>query len=271
MEIVNKEISFEDQKAIQIEILKFIHSFCQEHDINYFLVGGSLIGAIRHHGYIPWDDDVDIGLLRNDYTKLIEELEKEKCDRFKILCLENDRKYYLPYAKMVDTRTILQEDVYGVCPLGVGIDIFPFDYLNCSYEIARKELESDSFIEKMIHFRSIKLSTQRSMAKNLATIVLRVICPLSFRFKGIYRMKRLSKIMSFNQEKYVACLVGSYGAREVCDAQCFEKQIDAEFENMMLKVPIGYDKYLRSIYGDYMKLPPEEKRVTHHSNKAYWR
>lgn len=123
-----KEITKIDElKFISYNILKFVADFCEINNIKYYLFAGTLLGAIRHEGFIPWDDDIDIAIPRDDYEKFIIEFDRNNDVNYKVLSIENSNKYYLPYAKVIDNRTLLFEDGKESMPIGVFIDIFPLD------------------------------------------------------------------------------------------------------------------------------------------------
>lgn len=121
-------ISFEEHKKIQLSILRDIDVFCQKNQIKYFLAFGTLLGAIRHKGFIPWDDDIDIAMPRPDYNKFILSF-NGMVDNLKVLAPEIDLDYYAPYANVYDTRTVLEEKgtSHLKFEIGVKIDVFPID------------------------------------------------------------------------------------------------------------------------------------------------
>ena len=134
-----KEIEIEELKRIQIGILKHLDAFCKENNLTYFMCGGTLLGAVRHKGFIPWDDDIDIMMKREDYDKLIALYPKNDNSNFKLFSYELDKSFPYPFAKMDDCRTIFEEEINDSYKIGVNIDIFPIDYitedLNCQHSI----------------------------------------------------------------------------------------------------------------------------------------
>ena len=124
-----KEIGIEELKRIQIGILKHLDAFCNENNLKYFMCGGTLLGAVRHKGFIPWDDDIDIMMKREDYDKLIELYPKNDNSNFKLFSYELDKSFPYPFAKMDDFRTIFEEEINDSYKIGVNIDIFPIDYI----------------------------------------------------------------------------------------------------------------------------------------------
>ncbi len=267
-----QEISSEQQKQIMLDILIFVDKFCKENGIKYFLAGGTLIGAVRHKGFIPWDDDIDIALLREDYNKLLNTFNSISNGKYRLISRKTDKKYYLPYAKIIDTSTVLCENVHGVTEIGVNIDVFPFDYI--SDETAKNYnsiVSKTSLLEKIIAVKSIKLSKQRPFLKNAATVLLRGICPVPFWYSAVLKEKRMQKYAVSNPAKYVANFYGAWGAKEISETKNVLEVMPAEFEGHTFNIPTGYDAWLTNIYGDYMTPPPKEKQISHHDYTVYFK
>ena len=122
-----QEVTTSELKVCLLDVMDEIDSFCREHNIRYFMLGGTMLGSVRHKGYIPWDDDIDIGMFREDYEKFINLYESKK--GYKLFCIEKDPTYYLPFAKLVDPQISLYEDVYRAPEIGAYVDIFQLDYV----------------------------------------------------------------------------------------------------------------------------------------------
>lgn len=266
----NTPISLTEKKLLMLEMLDEIDQFCRENQLTYFLVGGTLLGAIRHKGYIPWDDDIDIGLPRDDYNKLIHSFISPS-GNVKIINVDNYDHYRWPSAKAIDTRTKLIELGDEKSAIGVFIDIFPFDGVKGNYETIKKQALRSSKWQYLLALKRLKIDPRRSIAKNLIIVIGRVtkVFPDYYLINKINSIENISK--PFSECEYICNFSGAWGIREITKASNFIETIDAEFEGKTYKIPIGYDDYLKTVYGDYMKLPPVEKRVTHHSSEAYWR
>ena len=263
-----EKIGLEELKKIQLEILDYVVEFCKKNKINYWLDGGTLLGAIRHKGYIPWDDDIDIGMLRDDYNKFME-LFNKKTKKYKFNCVENNKKFNFPFGKVMDTTTILYEpDERHGHKISVNIDVFVYD--NAPDD--EKELEK-MFKKRNIYntFKSVQISPVATTKKFHITNIIRIPCYYILKIlPSAYFSQRLinnSKKYVNVKTKRVANFTGFYTM--VCDKRVFKSFIDVEFEGKKYKAPVGYDEYLKSFYGDYMKLPPEEKRVSTHKFVAY--
>lgn len=266
-----EKISLEKIKEIQLEILKYIKGICEEHNIKYFLCGGTLLGAVRHKGFIPWDDDIDILLPRNDYMRLISLLKDG--DKYRCLSSYYNSDYYYSFAKVVDTDTVLIErEEYPIKDLGVFIDIFPIDGLPEN----KKELKTQ-------FNRVLKYRNRLYFSLMVKCLPASVKWKYGFKYMYWFLMKiigwkrwlkiieRLGTMYKYADSDKVACIVSGYGLKEIMNKSVFEKVIFLEFEGEKFPAPIGYNEYLTSLYGDYMKLPPIEKRVSHHKFEAFFK
>lgn len=252
-------------KEIQLNILKEFANFCEENDINYWLDSGTLIGAVRHKGYIPWDDDIDVGMLRPDYDKFAQIYnENRKNTRYIFKSYEIDNDFSFPHGKMLDTKTVLNEpDI----KMSVNIDVFVYD----------NAPDNNKEVYKMYKRRDIyrKLhSAQILKHKPKGNIIRRVIGYILHYVLRNFEKNYFCKKMVNNSKKYAndkTLRVGNFTSftKFTCDKKVFDSFIDGEFEGCIFKIPVGYDEWLTEYYGDYMTLPPLEKRVSHHEFKAY--
>lgn len=272
---MKKEINLEELKKIQFNILIEFDKVCREKGFRYSLGGGTLLGAVRHKGYIPWDDDIDVMMPRPDYNRfvnycLINELP------FKIVCWESNQSCVDLSARIYDPNTILNETnmAKGMADIGVNIDIFPIDGLGNTYRQAQKTFKSTSFKRNMLVAAQWK-KFQRSKTHAWCYEPIRFI---AFLFSRLINKKRtFKKILrkyekiDFDEVSYAAAVGGSYREKEILPKEVFTEYIELPFEDFHFKAIAQYDKYLSSIYGDYMKLPPEEKRISHHTFKAYYK
>lgn len=265
-------INLSEQKKLALELLIEFDDFCKKNGIQYFLSGGTLLGAIRHKGFIPWDDDIDVCMLREDYEKFIEKYQPSK-EKYKLLSLETSSEYYYPFAKLVNDATILIENGNTEMPLGVYIDIFQLD--NCPGEThaeACKILDSLKFYRWIRNFKIIKFSKGREWYKNLILFVGKVLSILVSRRKIAEVIDKKAKGYQGENCKFVGGLTNNtYGYGEVYERYHLRNTVDVEFEGRIFPAPVDYDFILSSMYGDYMKLPPVEKRVSHHTFKCWYK
>jgi len=266
-----REIGLTELKEIQIDILDFVDDFCKRHHIKYFLTGGTLIGAVRHKGYIPWDDDIDLCMLRDDYDRFLNLFPKESQSKYKIYSNTLGEKYPIPFVKVANIQTLLKEDVIIPSDIGVNIDIFPLDTIPIDKKLQKKLYRKFGLYFGMLQMKEILWSSKRSFHNNLIMIISRYLLkavPYSFILKKINE-----NAVKYKDIDSPLCgdLVWGYGIREITKKENFRDSIDCEFEGKIYPVPVGYDSYLQGVYGNYMMLPPEEKRVSSHNVEAWWR
>lgn len=257
-------------KTIQYEILKVVDKFCVENEITYFMCGGTLIGAIRHEGFIPWDDDIDIMMKRDDYERFIELFAKEK-SYYKVYSHILQKDYPHAYAKVADERTVLLNGINGAIKMGINIDVFPIDDLPNDEKEIKHLVEKSILLNRKLLLKQIKLSKKRSLIKNVIILIGKILySPIS--------VHELLVQLNTNAVKYRGCkgekcadLVAGFGYKEIQDRKNLSKVIKLQFEDAKFMAPIGYDNYLKGMYGDYMILPPIEKQISHHDFVAYWK
>ncbi|NLD47568.1 MAG: LicD family protein [Clostridiaceae bacterium] len=258
------KVNSEQLKEIQLEILNEVHSFCEKNEIKYYLTYGTLLGAIRHKGYIPWDDDIDICMPRPDYEKFAKSFNKNQ-SRYKFVSYEIDKKFLYRYGKVMDTTTRVIEDARINYELGINIDIFPIDGINDDLSLLKKQI----MLRRFIDFKVVKISKRNSFVNNLVLFIGRIIVsPVTVGFL-VNKMITNAKSYSYEEAQKVCCVVMGTKLNKPVPKEYFAERKLVDFENFKFYVPIGYDAYLRSVFGDYMKLPPEDKRATHHLFTAY--
>lgn len=259
-----KTVTIEEQKEIQLNLLQKVADFCEKENLRYFLFGGTLIGAIRHKGFIPWDDDIDIAMPRPDYDKFIMHFNNPQ-HYYQVIDMSNDKKYGFPFAKVHDTRTFVDELQYAKDHFGIYIDIFPLDGVK-----EEKQVIKILRLRKILHTKKANYHKRTLSKKILNTFGKIVLLPFSVHQILTFIDKEARKY-PFGSLPKAGNIVNPYDAREIVNFTCFSDYSLKEFEGKQYRVPIGYDEYLRSIYGDYMQLPPEEKRHSPHVSIAYWK
>ena len=265
-----KEISLAEKKQIMLSIMDEIDAFCTENKLTYFLVGGTLLGAVRHKGFIPWDDDMDIGLPRKDYERLIQSFQS-KSGRVRIEDYRNTPGYIWPIAKAVADDTVMYEQHNRRRPIGVNIDIFPFDGFHGSEAQIRRRVLKVSALKNMLALKHLQPDRQCSFLKNAVTLMGRVLYLIPDRVLIGAIQHASINMADYADCDYVCCFTGSYGMGEINRAENFYTTETGLFEGRLFRIPVGYDSYLTGIYGDYMTPPPIEKQVTHHMAEAYWK
>lgn len=258
-----KKISTDEQKRLLLDMMAFVHDFCKEHAITYYLAYGSLLGAVRHHGFIPWDDDMDIQMKRKDYMRFIS-IFNEASDRYKVVSMYDTKGYYLPFAKIIDTETVLRENIYGAIDLGLGIDIFPLDNAGNDLKYAKKKAKRVVFWHKMSRKRNAKARPDHNLLKKTVISIGNHLISNRLCLHKIDHLVRLDE--NAQNMKYL-----SYDFIEFVESLWYSDRQILEFEGYFFWGPCNYDAVLRNAYGDYMTPPPLEEQVTHHDFSVRWK
>lgn len=262
-----REMTLEELKKAELRILKYIDQVCKKNGIPYYLDGGTLLGAVRHKGFIPWDDDIDIIVPRQHYGRFCKAINEEQTG-FRMVCYENEQNYVLPYGKVCDTQTIIIENTESVLKTnyGVFVDVFPLD----NYPNGR--LERAAFVIKCKYYRSLwGVSAFRKPVHNLRDATLAII---SYRKTPYFYSKKLNGYLSRYgtlKAKFCRDIIAAGSLDKLGKSSWFEESVELRFEDAYFPAPVGYKEYLTMLYGDYMKLPPKEKQVTQHTFKAYYK
>lgn len=260
-----KQLTLPEMHQLLLRMLECIHEYCIANNIRYSLGGGTLLGAIRHKGFIPWDDDVDIMMPRPDYERFLEGFQG-KYEHYVLQHWKNDKDYPLLYAKVYDNRTCL---VGGKYIKGIYVDVFPIDGLPpvrkqkvywCWYRIS-------SLFERIPMMSFGRMSWKQKMFTVITYPIWRFIP--TYKFMGCTE-KYLLKY-PFESSEHAGCTLGNYGMAEFMVSDTFKKYIDVNFERLRLKAIAAYDEYLTKHYGDYMQLPPVEKRKPQHHFTCCWK
>lgn len=260
-----KEIQLNEYKQIELEILKELHAFCEKNNIRYYLAYGTLIGAVRHNGFIPWDDDIDVWMPREDYNRFIK-LYSQTNTNYSIISFPKNQNCWLAWAKMFDNRTrIIENGTRGVDDCGLYIDIFPIDGAGNSEKESAKVNKQNKRA-----FTIIYGNIQKIKIVNLKTFLARLFCSVSSWKRTLRRMILRLESNNMWKTKYCVVAIPMAGYKQVFETRMFEKAIKCKFENEEFWIPACYDEVLRMIYGDYMTLPPESERVPHHNLSAFW-
>lgn len=253
-------------QAKLVEMLAFFHRFCIEKQLRYYIVAGTMLGAVRHNGFIPWDDDIDVGMPRADYEKLKEIVKKDNYGKYRFeFPLSGNREYSYISAKMYDTETTFIEKIRKPIKRGIYIDIFPLDGVGNTEEEAKKNYKQFYRYYTLYLMTFCGFLKRRSIKKNMAVLLGRIISPLFVsRDNLVKKIDSICKENDFDDSRFVWNLLGGSEMKKALPKEAFGKPTPISFENIEVLGVEDPDMYLKALYGDYMKLPPVEKRVSLH-------
>lgn len=265
--MMGKEIDIKELREIQLGILDKIHAFCMERDIRYSLGGGTLLGAVRHKGYIPWDDDVDIMLPRPDYNRFLKEFDGQY-PHLRIQNAFTDPEYHLPFTKIIDDRTVLverisEDEIY--LESGVFIDVFPVDGLPAEQDLGR-------FCRILLNWkRAVNYTCPKAMVPGKHQFLKFLYSLVISHERALEHREKFMSSIDFETSEFAGAISGRYWKKEHMPSDTFRKYSDICFENRLYRCISDYDSYLTKHYGDYMKLPPADAQVRNHNFKAWWK
>lgn len=271
-----KKISFRDAQLGAYEILKFLDAFCRKNNLTYFLMYGSLIGAVRDKGIIPWDDDIDIMMPRPDYDKLIQICSTENILPFKLFENSIVSEYPHPISRMSDQRyktNFANEKDYGI---GLFVDIYPLDGVGNDLKRAHKLIKK-AYRNASLCFLTSRKKFGRDNTKSKIRMAVKFPAYIWANLLGnhhyIKKSIKLCKEYSYEESKYVSGIAQPFRESNGENKNIYLKEwfevIETEFEGRKFCIPKGYDKILKMGYGDYMVPLPENQRDTHHTYDTY--
>lgn len=272
-EMEKRELTLDEIKSVELELLKKFNTVCKNNGFNYSLMGGTLLGAVRHGGFIPWDDDIDVIMPRPDYERFVQYCMTENTP-FKLMSVQTDSGYAYLFGKVMDTDTELVEKVGNKnnVELGVFIDIFIYDGMGNTEEEAKKNFNKSRFLRELLVASNWKRFF-RSKTKSWHYEPIRFAFFLMSRFvshkKIIKAIEKRYTDLDFYKSEYVGNLCSDKRDRSIIKRSEIDTYTTLNFEGEEFSVFSGYKTYLTNMFGDYMQLPPEDKRVTHHTFTAY--
>lgn len=255
--------TLKELRKVQIEILDEIDRICKRNNLQYFLAGGTLLGAVRHKDFIPWDDDLDIMMLREDYEKFISICTEKLNSKYYLDCPKTNAAFNFAFAKIRKNNTIFDEKSLSHLDIhkGIYVDIFPLDIVDNNFK--------KCFIKGFI----IKNLGETIFYKKKIYDIKKCRHPMFVRFFKIFSCKSIYKIQKFIATSYrgkkrtnIVCYCGAYSLKQdYFEYEVFFPSKKIEFHNKEYPCLNDNHKYLTSLYGDYMVLPPKEKRINHNA------
>ena len=255
---------------VDLNIVKEVVAICEKHGFTYFMLGGTMLGAIRHKGFIPWDDDIDLGIPRKDYDRFLEIAPKELSAHLRLVNYHTDPEYHYYITRILDTETKVEEERIGNDNryTNASIDIFPVDGTPNN-----KLLRKIYFFRVLYHRALMSLCYKDSIdrkrprgtaEKALLWVMERLpIEKMTTPYKQKAKIDKLLRKQKVEGAKFIGNIMGAYRTKEIVPAEFYGKGKMYPFEDIELRGMDMADEYLKWTYGDYMRLPPEDKRKTH--------
>lgn len=261
----------QEMKSILADMFGWFHEFCAAHQLRYYMLGGTMLGAVRHGGFIPWDDDIDVGMPREDFQRL-EQLMRENPHDIYVLETPDTAKpdFFYAYGKLYDTRTTLVENTRVPIKRGVYLDIFPLDGAGDSREEGVALFQPIKRRLELLLAMTTGIRAGRKGYKNAGILLARCIPRwLIDPKKLLLDAQRRCGARSFDSCKWVSNYAGAYWERELMPREVFGEPTLYTFEHMQAYGVSDYETYLTGLYGAWRELPPVEKRKTHHDNVCF--
>lgn len=261
---MKKKLSLQEIHSYELDILKAYIRVCEDHGLRWYLAGGTLLGAIRHKGFIPWDDDVDLLMPRPDYDAFIRVAhEVENYGPYRAAAYELHNLAY-PFAKIYDVRTSIHKLYDGdETEQNIWIDIMPMDGLPADDRENAAMFRKSLFLRKVLKIQYARLGEGKTKLKAAIKPVFKVLARPIGKERACAMIDRLCRTYTVDESDYIGCINFGYGPQERMPKKEYLETVQVTFEGLSCNAPGCWDFYLRSLYGDYMQLPPEEKRVAH--------
>jgi len=258
--------------AVELDLLNEFDRVCKKNGIRYFASMGTLLGAVRHKGFIPWDDDLDVCVFREDFEKLCS-LSKEFTPPYFLQTALSDRKFFCGYARLRNSETtgVISNNASPEYNNGIFIDIYVLDGFTTDDKKLKKQLFDLKFYSRSLYTYNMNLASEKGL-RRLENLVIKSSSNLFFRYEklvsGYY--KTLSRYKQ--NAEYVSLLTHKYKVahRCKCEVEALKEDTYLPFENLMIPVPSNYDVLLHRMYGNYMEFPPVEERGAWHENLIHF-
>lgn len=259
-----KKLDLKEIQKRELQIFKVFTELCDKYGIRYYLAGGTLLGAVRHHGFIPWDDDIDVNMPREDYDRLLTHADEigASGDYKLAACELGDLNY--PFAKIYDLHTKINK-LYDAdeTEQNLWIDIFPMDGLPDDEAEVKKIFKKTLTARKILRVKQARDGEGKTAFKRMFKPLVKVLLKPVNDEKLLDYINRTCRTYKVDDCGYMGGIANGYGPQERVPRKLYLKSVPMQFEDMEVSAPGCWEYYLRNLYGDFMKLPPEEKRITH--------
>jgi lipopolysaccharide cholinephosphotransferase len=267
---VKKKVDVRTVQLVQLDMLKVISDICDRHNIRYYLAAGTLLGAVRHHGFIPWDDDLDIQIPRPDYNRLLKILDEGVLPETMEYAHLGMPNHHLPFLKLYYRDSFVVEHKLSCpyCNTKIWVDVFPLDGL------PRNQKKIDATYRRAIKLRhffytSILDTSKLSGIKKLGTRLLKPIAKILGPIRLAKKIENFAQRYDVDSSPVIGNIEWARNAGDALSAEQYLPQVDLPFEDGVFHCPKGYHEHLKNMYGDYMTLPPEHLRAVHSSGEFY--
>jgi len=263
----------ENNKKVQdltLALLREFMTLCEENNLRYYFTGGALIGVVRHQGFIPWDDDIDIGMPRKDYDRFLQLIEKNKPEGYGICNRFTDKDWHFAMSQFIDEESVIEINLAEQPRQAhIWLDIFPLDGLPDNRFlrwIRVKHILLYRYFVQIAHIRTQVDSHRKRPVVEKAVLGIMKVIPIGRLIdtdKTLDKLENLLRKSDFDVSAYVGNMLGRYREKEVVPAVYFGKPQKGTFEGIEVNIPAKTHELLTAMYGDYRKLPPENQRVAH--------
>lgn len=258
----------------ELEILKDFVSLCELHNITYFGIAGTAIGAIRHKGFIPWDDDIDVAMPREDHDRFVKIAKEQYGDKYYVMNgLENENYPLLTTRWMKRGTKFVEEPLKDIdCPMGIFLDIYPLDKISDDEKVFKKQARKAFFYSKLLILRSIPFpvlgfsGVKAKLVHGICAIIHYLMVLFRISKKWLYKkcLEVSTQNNNLEQTKRIDFLCDTTAYMNIHYTEGMYPLVEYDFEDIKLKFPGNIKENLELAYGDYMQLPPEEKRKNHY-------